>query len=146
MQVKKVYNGLIAYLAVDGIAVLIGGIVLLILGLTGSFPAAEELGVWGYIGMIAIGALLTAFTFWWVKSRSPKEYFVKNYLMCLKTGLIWAVKIALYCCLILIPLGIKIGTGYAYTGYDEYGNETWLKHIEGNEYEAPDGKRYIMKG
>ncbi len=135
MKLKKVYNGFMAYLLANSLAIVITIPIIKLVGINADIP------MWS----ILVGFVLGAFITWRIKCNSPKGFFLKNWFGCLFTGILIAIKITLLFMIITIPLSLRIATQCYYTGYDEMGREIWLKHIEHNTYEDVNGKRYTMK-
>lgn len=132
MRIKKVYNGFMAYLLADSLAIVIGMPIIKFSGINTDIP------MWAIIAGFLLGALIT----WRIKCNSPDGFFLKNWFGCLWTGIKISFKIALFFMIITIPLSLRIATGCYYTGYDSMGREIWLKHIENDTYEDVNGKRY----
>ncbi len=138
---KKAYNGLMAFFLFNGVASIITGIFVAVLMFSNKEASGGGIGLLVLLSGIAQVALVTLI----IKKNVSDDMLKKVWLSCLGSGLKIYIKIGMIFTLILIPLAIKMSTGYMTTGYTDNGDEVWLKEVRPGVYRDMGGTLYQFK-
>lgn len=140
VKTKKRYNKFIAYLLTDFSVAVILGIVFLIMSFTATEPILPTSDA---VLMIGVGLLLTLLLTLYINSRTPKGERVKTWFSAWWVGFRIAIKISLFCTLILIPLMLKWSIESAADYVEDESGDNYMvldkDHVmdkQGNRYEV----------